>query len=222
MTIDDISKNTTAQNHNTVNMDQIPDLDGLYASQSFAPPPSPDPAELETVSNLLGKAWEKINEGQLQKAADIFEMALFEARKALTQESIELADFITDLGSGLFLCGEDNYEPAAQLIREAIEIRSKVTGEANVQLGRLYRQLASMLQTEKKYTESVAAMRKTIDIFEVMKSLGASFEEGELAKMYKDLAAVLRLEDAAAQETGENQEDPRSLRGCTHVHDDDE
>jgi len=191
----------------------VPDLQAYSAGQlqNFSPASTEDDLEARS---LLRKAWEKINQGDCQKAGDIFEMALFEARRVFKSGGLALADFITDVGSGLFLCGAEHYELSSSLVRESITIRTTMTGEANLHCGRLYRQLASMLIAEGKYTEAAAAMRKTIDIVETMKLLGAQQDEKELARLYKDLAHALNLEDAAAQ--GDAPEKHRGgLHNCT-------
>lgn len=147
-------------------------------------------------------AWEALNASLPDQAVTAFRTAVHNGASQLAggDQEIELADIYIDAATGLSLCGSAHCEEAAQILQQAVELKTKRDGECNIECGRIYRQLSMIQSSSKSYSKAVASMRKAIDIFEALAVVGEAPDPDETAKLYSDLRGLLSQEDAQLNE----------------------
>ncbi|HEY9760163.1 MAG TPA: tetratricopeptide repeat protein [Oculatellaceae cyanobacterium] len=157
----------------------------------------------------MQQAWEQVNTGNSDTAAQLFRGAIGLAESEFGSDTLETAQVYTDVSTGLFLLGEQNYEEAANLLDRALHIQTAVEGECNLGCARLHRQLASMHNSRKDYEKAVASLQKAVDIFEALEVFGSEdIDAEEKDALYKDLRKTLLRAD-------EQKETPEGVEPAT-------
>lgn len=178
--------------------------------------PTADSFSANPLAVQMQQAWEQVNTGNSDAAADLFRGAVGLAESEFGSDTLDTARVFTDVSTGLFLLGEQNYEEAVSLLDRALLIQTAVEGECNLGCARLHRQLASMHNSRRNYEKAVVSLQKAIDIFEVLDVFGSEdIDAQEKDSLYTDLRKTLLRADEL-RETPEGVEPAtKRLLNCT-------
>jgi tetratricopeptide (TPR) repeat protein len=156
----------------------------------------------------MQQAWEQVNAGDTEKAAQLFRGAIDLAESEFGDDTLETARILTDVSTGLYLLGSEHYVEACELLERALEIQTSVEGECNIGCARLHRQLAAMHNSREEYEKAILSLQKAVDIFESIDAFGGTVDASEKDALYIDLKKTLLRADERSEDPDDDEESP--------------